>query len=61
MTGPVILKVSVEYPGDSYTVDYEISRQEWDSMTPSERTKWAEDTAQTEFFNACNYGYTVDE
>jgi hypothetical protein len=61
MSGPVIITVSVEMPTDAYTAGFEVPREEWDKMTPAERIKYAEDTASTEFFNSCNYGYTVKE
>jgi hypothetical protein len=61
MSNPVVITVSVETPTESYTANFEVPREEWDAMTPDERVKYAEDTASTEFYNSCNYGYSVQE
>lgn len=60
-TEPVRISLNVEFPGGSESMDYEIDRDEWDAMTPAERTKGIEEAASDHAYNYVGWGWHIED
>lgn len=56
---PVVISLNVEGFSSSESDTYEVSRDEWEAMTPAERTAFAEGCASDHAANYVGWGWHI--
>lgn len=59
--GPVIVRLNVEGFGQSESETLEVSRAEWDAMTPRERYTFVSEAASDHAANYVGWGWHIED